>query len=474
MRTKYLFLFFVTIITFGSCNDYRVEQRLCGLWECKSDHSQILITPNGIRSSLVHNMLWQKSFGFSDDSDIGLCELIWSDLHYGDKIPPRKRFHGSISVAKYNNVRWNLKLKGKNLFFYLDDGEAPHEYVRISKNTAHYNDNKKKYDCFIGLWEVDYFFSEDNKSWLFISIDNDKIVLTSEIESKLEELDFIILGSPNIISNQLKKNDKYYLLAEIKNGFPLALFYDNDTKKMQLYNNGKIVAECLKCKSGSTEIEYERILEKRKQELIELDKNDPHKFVDLGLSVKWATCNIGANSPEEFGDYYAWGEIEKKSNFDFTKDKYKFLKKRSDEYYLTKYYFSEDPTKNKTELEPADDVATVLWGERWRIPTRSEYEELLANCTFTPIDEVIDGKRMVGTKVTSTVEGYEDKSIFFPYSGSVSVVVATGTFFESWTRSLPDDERSHNKAYYFSSNRNGQYIGTNYRHRGLTVRPVHL
>ncbi len=105
-----------------------------------------------------------------------------------------------------------------------------------------------------------------------------------------------------------------------------------------------------------------------------------HEFVDLGLSVKWATCNVGAITPEEYGGYYAWGEIEEKEYYD--SDTYKWY--NSSYNTLTKYcidsiYGSVD---NKTFLDPEDDVAHVKWGGSWRMPTVMEQDELLDNCTW--------------------------------------------------------------------------------------------
>lgn len=101
-----------------------------------------------------------------------------------------------------------------------------------------------------------------------------------------------------------------------------------------------------------------------------------HEYVDLGLSVKWATCNIGADKPEEYGDYYAWGELESKEVYDWFS--YKWCNGSSDT--LTKYnpFKGEGIVDSITTLDPEDDVAHVLWGGSWRMPTASEYRELSA------------------------------------------------------------------------------------------------
>ena len=104
-----------------------------------------------------------------------------------------------------------------------------------------------------------------------------------------------------------------------------------------------------------------------------------HEYVNLGLSVKWATCNVGASSPEEYGDYFAWGEVEPKSIYDFSTYKYC----NGSETTLTKYNYSSSygTVDNKTTLELSDDAARANWGGSWRMPTDAELTELREQCT---------------------------------------------------------------------------------------------
>lgn len=106
-----------------------------------------------------------------------------------------------------------------------------------------------------------------------------------------------------------------------------------------------------------------------------------HEWIDLGLSVKWATCNVGASKPEDYGDYYAWGETTTKSDYDW--DTYKWCKGTYDtmtKYCTDSYYGTVD---NRTTLTSSDDVATVKWGSKWRMPTKEEMKELDEDCTWT-------------------------------------------------------------------------------------------
>lgn len=133
-----------------------------------------------------------------------------------------------------------------------------------------------------------------------------------------------------------------------------------------------------------------------------------HEYVDLGLSVKWATCNVGATTPEGYGNHYAWGELVTKSNNDWTTYKYCDGAKEN----LTKYSLNESygVKDYKAALDSIDDVASVLWGGSWRMPTKKEMEELLTNCTL----EYDTRNGVNGYTATSKRNG---NSIFFPAAG---------------------------------------------------------
>ncbi len=133
-----------------------------------------------------------------------------------------------------------------------------------------------------------------------------------------------------------------------------------------------------------------------------------HESVDLGLSVKWATCNVGANAPEALGDYYAWAETETKG--DYTWRNYKYCEGSSTT--LTKYCVGNSYGKsdNLSVMENSDDVATLQWGKQWRIPTDAEMTELRQKCswTWTTLNGVAGYE----------VKGKNGKTIFLPAAGS--------------------------------------------------------
>lgn len=154
----------------------------------------------------------------------------------------------------------------------------------------------------------------------------------------------------------------------------------------------------------------------------ELKFNMPHDYVDLGLSVKWATTNVGAKKMYEEGDYFMWGEVESRNSF-YDEDagemgEYKWSTLRQNmgnvdyPYIATKYCVKDYSgyVDGKTVLEASDDAATEKWGRLWRTPTSSEWKELLENCTWErAVFNEIDGY-----KVTSNIPGYTDRYIFLP------------------------------------------------------------
>ena len=139
-----------------------------------------------------------------------------------------------------------------------------------------------------------------------------------------------------------------------------------------------------------------------------------YTWEDLGLpsGTKWATCNVGASAPEEYGDYYAWGETSTKSTYDWNTYKWEnesgFTKYSIDSRYGT--------VDNKTVLEPEDDAATVNWGGQWRMPTIAECQELINNCEWTWTDDY-NGTGVAGQIVISNING---NFIFLPAAGGRS------------------------------------------------------
>ena len=131
---------------------------------------------------------------------------------------------------------------------------------------------------------------------------------------------------------------------------------------------------------------------------------DGVEAVDLGLSVKWANMNVGANKDSGFGSYFAWGEIKPKDYYSW--DTYVWSKGNTQ--FLLKYSVAD----GKTQLVPSDDAARANWGDDWRMPTVDEYEELLDpdECQWDwTMKDGVNGYKVTGKKTGN--------SIFLPITG---------------------------------------------------------
>ena len=175
-------------------------------------------------------------------------------------------------------------------------------------------------------------------------------------------------------------------------------------------------------------------------------KHEGHEYVDLGLSVKWATCNVGASSPEDYGNYYAWGETNVKSSYE-TSNCSTYEKRMND-------------IKGNSQY----DVARKNWGGAWRMPTCDELNELRNNCTWTwTTQNGVNGYKVTGTN---------GNSIFLPAAGfrDGSSLNLAGSFGFYWS-STPYESHSYN-AYGldFSSSYHDMRDGG--RDSGRSVRPV--
>lgn len=204
-----------------------------------------------------------------------------------------------------------------------------------------------------------------------------------------------------------------------------------------------------------------------------------HEWVDLGLpsGFKWAKKNVGADVETDNGQYFAWGEIQNKTNYVWTT--YKWGTQSSS---MTKY----NSTDGVTILESADDVATQQWGDKWRMPTKADMLELLQNCYWEATAKtakiqgwyVYRAKRNAdGTLVKNGDKNVKDDSssayIFLPcaqyMSGTNKLGQSYGTY---WTSSVDENDNSKAYLYRFASSSVSETFTTYERYYGLTVRPV--
>lgn len=183
-----------------------------------------------------------------------------------------------------------------------------------------------------------------------------------------------------------------------------------------------------------------------------------HAYVVMGeidgKALKWATCNVGASIPEEFGDYFGWGEIKPMSD-----------NPRHNSVKYTKY-----AKDKKTVLESVDDAATANWGGTWRMPTDEEWTWLRKNCTWTWTKDYNE-TGVAGMIVVSNVPGYEGNQLFFPASGrwNESGLAFYNFYGYYWSSSLHNGYS--NCAWYvlFTGSFLRNYVSRFY---GQSVRPV--
>lgn len=190
-----------------------------------------------------------------------------------------------------------------------------------------------------------------------------------------------------------------------------------------------------------------------------MDNN--HEFVDLGLSVMWASCNIGANQPNYMGKRFAWGEISPKDSC---------TKENSETYGRDiRWLISHGYIDNATHvLNPNHDAASVHWGLPCRMPTKKEILELYSRCLWEWINK--PAEHMVGYKIT----GGTGNSIFLPAEGFqegdlIKFMLEYGAY---WT-STPAEDESNNGAY-ITSFASSSYTAEKwwYRYYGFAIRPV--
>ena len=192
-----------------------------------------------------------------------------------------------------------------------------------------------------------------------------------------------------------------------------------------------------------------------------------HEYVDLGLpsGTLWAICNVGASTPEEYGDYFAWGEIQPKSVYDWNT----YLYCNGSSHTLTKYcnnssYGYNGYTDTLAVLLPEDDAATVYWGNDWRMPTQAEWQELLNNTTHIWTTQ----NGVYGRLFTAT----NGNSLFLPTAG---YLIGTSHYNEVygyyWSSSLNTVYPFEAWDFDFNSGYCSMYNGRN-RSYGLSVRAV--
>ena len=231
--------------------------------------------------------------------------------------------------------------------------------------------------------------------------------------------------------------DKIYVDGNYVGVSPITSNLSYGSHEIKAERNGKTVSKTINVSQNGGDSSVKLTF---KQE------HNGHEYVDLGLSVKWATYNVGANKPEDYGDYFAWGETTPKTNY--SSDNCKTYGKQMSNISGNAQY----------------DAATTNWGGSWRMPTKSEMQELIDKCIWTwTTQNGVNGYK---------VKGPNGNSIFLPVAGyrDGSSLYNAGNRGYYWS-STPYESYS-NYAYYLSFNSSNHYMNNYHRDNGQSVRPV--
>lgn len=307
---------------------------------------------------------------------------------------------------------------------------------------------------------------DDIKSITFCGNNDEDIVgyISLTMDSYNRPVAEVIKGNKSITltsyGNKFKKDVNYYIImlpTVFTKGFTMIFNTESQTGTF----------------TYSKAVEIKRSVFSKKNHIDTFATFD-HSYVDLGLSVKWATCNIGANRPQDYGSYFAWGEVSEKENYDW--ESYLYCNNSSTS--LTKYCVNSSNgyngyTDNLTTLELCDDAAHYTRGGKWRMPTVAEWQELFDNCSFTWVEEY-GGVRVKGYVITN-----HEQHIFLPAAGYCqgSDLMDSGETGHYWSSSLRDDKFASgwdvNKNLWETYKYYGISSITYYRYKGLSIRPVH-
>jgi len=246
------------------------------------------------------------------------------------------------------------------------------------------------------------------------------------------------------------KTDNYYLAAALVMALSLYGCKNEDKDAIPMSDLEKGIIE-IPCADGKT-----------------------RQVVDLGIpfGTLWAKCNLGADSPEKTGSFFAWGETSVKT--EYTERNYVFDDPDSKNVML-KYVPIADGVHydGKTELEAEDDAARVLLGGNWRIPTHKDFKDLIA-CTERVWCKL---NGVYGFKFTSTRKGYEENSIFISAAGCMDYekLMFEGNYGFYWTSTVDGKDHTCAKILWLD-NQSGESVSVlntiKDRYNGLPIRPV--
>lgn len=274
----------------------------------------------------------------------------------------------------------------------------------------------------------------------------------------------IVLSKKSLI---LKSNESYDLAVSANpNTFdlPTLVWTSSDEGVAKVTSTGKVTAvgsgSCIITCATTDDIGWYTTCKVSVYQALTIGGYD---YVDLGLpsGTLWATCNVGATSPEEYGDYFAWGETTPKSTYDWSNYKYCNGTNKTLTKYCTKSSYG--TVDNKIVLEPYDDAAYINWGKEWRMPTDLQLDELINNSYTTTKSSTWNG--INGQMIISNTNS---NFIFLPAAGYCSLLLNDdGSKGFYWSRSLYGIYIPDAAWTLYSS-----YMRGDDRSKGKSVRPV--
>ena len=424
---------------------------LCLLASCDDNEIPVIeVEPEkGVNTCI---MSFTGSFDGYDGTTRAAGEYEWAD---GDKLYITfGGASGASGIAEYASADslWLVTYSGT-----LVQGETTECSVRFFENAVHSNDS-----VMLDAHSVSYA-----STYAFYNYADDMIRMKGFLAPTTGRIHFVADTLHTFALSGIRYNTMYTLSGDSlqTSDSPLsltmhagdstyvtdyiyALYADTASRKLELSNDSLCYSKIFPAAMLSPAVcGYIRLPLPDACNGWEVYANVGHGYVDLGLpsGLKWATCNVGATAPEEYGNYYAWGEIE-------TKDDY------SESTSLT----------NGMELgnisgNPQYDAATANWGGDWRVPTIAEFDELLNNCTRTWTTQ----NGVNGYLVT----GPNGNSIFLPAAGcrGATSLYDVGSYGYYWSSS-PDDTSC---AYNLCFNSGDHNTNWSNRHLGFSVRPVY-
>ena len=397
-----------------------------------------------------------------------------SCFNIGDYQKSVKQYNAAIELSGESTSLINKRNAANNCYSLLqraqeaesnsDTSEAAQYYTQLYEQhqLAKYQEKADQYQKQLAQQEN---LAQQKALAQSYEQEGDQYFSAGKYKSALEKYKAAIAAAST--SALIQKRDK------TSNCYSLLTKAQEAEKKMEYSNASQLYKQLYGIHPRSTYNEKSIDLQKLMQQMGDpTGYENAHGYVDLGLSVKWATYNVGANKPEDNGDYFAWGEVKPKANYNW--NTYKWCKGSSST--LTKYNNNKDfgIVDYKTTLDKDDDAAAVNWRGKWRMPTYAEINELCENCTWTWTNR----NGIKGYKVKSKING---NSIFFPAAGFMmdaqlrcasnqkrNEVDMLGDY---WSSSLYTHHPVYACREYFRSTfmRGSKHES---RHYGFTIRPV--